>query len=222
MVSVIVIIIILILTAIFLFSRTTQATFKPIYEAETGRNEISLTCNVVWGTEFVSPMLDILKDEEVKMTFFIGGKWAEDNPELLKRIFQEGHEIGNHGYGHKKHSQLNDSDNTREILDAENVIKDILDLKTTLFAPPYGDINDRTVEIAEGLGYKVIMWNIDTIDWKNKDPQVIHDRILNKALDGGIVLMHPTDGTVKALPSIIKDIEAQNVSIVTISKLIKD
>lgn len=214
-------IIILIFTVFFLLSKASQTTFKPIYEADTGRNEISLTCNVVWGTEYVPIMLDILKGEGVKMTFFIGGKWAEDNPELLKRIYQEGHEIGNHGYDHKKHSQLNDSDNTQEILDAENAIKDILGIKTTFFAPPYGDINDRTVELAESLGYKVIMWNIDTIDWKNKDPQVIYDRVLKKDLKGGIVLMHPTEGTVKALPSIIKDIKERNVNIVTISELIK-
>ena len=65
------------------------------------------------------------------------------------------------------------------------------------------------------------MWNIDTIDWKNKDPQVIYDRVLKKDLKGGIVLMHPTEGTVKALPSIIKDIKERNVNIVTISELIK-
>lgn len=214
-------IIILIFTVFFYY----QKLHRPLLSLSMKRilDEMKYPLHVMWfgGTEYVPIMLDILKGEGVKMTFFIGGKWAEDNPELLKRIYQEGHEIGNHGYDHKKHSQLNDSDNTQEILDAENAIKDILGIKTTFFAPPYGDINDRTVELAESLGYKVIMWNIDTIDWKNKDPQVIYDRVLKKDLKGGIVLMHPTEGTVKALPSIIKDIKERNVNIVTISELIK-
>ncbi|MCR1898098.1 polysaccharide deacetylase family protein [Irregularibacter muris] len=195
---------------------------KPIYEVETGRDEIALTCNVVWGTEFIPPMLDILKNENVKMTFYIGGKWAEDNPELLKRIFSEGHEIGNHGYDHKKHTQLNDTDNTNEIVNAEEAIYEVLGFKTNLFAPPYGDINEKTTEIAEKLGYKVIMWSIDTIDWKYKDPKVIYDRVFKQKLEGGIVLTHPTDGTVKALPSIIKTIKEKNVDLVTVSELIKE
>ena len=215
-------IIILVIILLFSISSKVLTAFKPIYQAETGRNEIALTCNVVWGTEYIPMMLDILKKEDVKMTFYIGGKWAEDNPEVLKEIYLAGHEIGNHGYDHKKHSKLTDIDNENEIINAEKAIEKIIDEKTTLFAPPYGDINERTVEIAEDLGYKVIMWNKDTIDWRDQDPQVIYDRVFKSPLKGGIVLMHPTEGTVKALPAIIKDIKKQNVKIVKVSDLIKD
>lgn len=218
--------IILVLIVIFMFlffslKSTSSFSHKPIYEVETAKDEIALTCNVVWGTEYVPDMLNILKNEDVKMTFYIGGKWAEENPDLLKKIYSQGHEIGNHGYDHKKPSETSDADNKSEITQAEKVIEDIIDTKTKLFAPPYGDIDERTAEIAENLGYKVIMWNIDTIDWKYKDPQVIHDRVFKNDLGGGIVLMHPTDGTVKALPSIIKDIKNQDINIVTVSELIE-
>ena len=164
-------IIILVIILLFSISSKVLTAFKPIYQAETGRDEIALTCNVVWGTEYIPMMLDILKKEDVKMTFYIGGKWAEDNPEVLKEIYLAGHEIGNHGYDHKKHSKLTDIDNENEIINAEKAIEKIIDEKTTLFAPPYGDINERTVEIAEDLGYKVIMWNKDTIDWRDQDPK---------------------------------------------------
>lgn len=216
------VIILIVIIGSILSSKLFIPTFKPIYEAETGRNEISLTCNVVWGTEYVPKLLDILKNENVKMTFYIGGKWAEDNPDLLNKIFLEGHEIGNHGYDHKKHSQLNDQENKKEIINAEKAIEKIVGVKTTLFAPPYGDINDKTTEIAEELGYKVVMWNIDTIDWRDQDPQIIYNRVFKNKLEGGIVLMHPTEGTVKALPSIIKDIKDKNIEIITISDLIKE
>lgn len=218
-----IIILVLIVILMFFSSRSIPSfSHKPIYEAETGRDEIALTCNVVWGTEYIPDILNILKNENVKMTFYIGGKWAEENPDLLKEIYSQGHEIGNHGYDHKKPSEISDADNKNEIIQAEKAIEDIIGTKTELFAPPYGDIDERTAEIAENLGYKVIMWNIDTIDWKYKDPQIIYDRVFKNDLEGGIVLMHPTDGTVKALPSIIKDIKNQNIDIVTVSELIKE
>lgn len=221
------IIILLAVLLFFLFSFKSISTFgyPPIYEGKTGKNEIALTCNVVWGTEYIPDILNVLKNENVKMTFYIGGKWAEENPELLKRIYQEGHEIGSHGYDHKKPTELSDENNKNEIVKAEQAIEKIIGVKPAFFAPPYGDIDERTSEIAESLGYKVIMWNIDTIDWKYKDnPQMIHDRVFNneKKLDGGIVLMHPTDGTLKALPSIIKDIKQKEINMVTISELIKE
>ena len=220
----IIILVVIILFVLFSFKSISTFGQAPIYEAQTGRDEIALTCNVVWGTEYIPSILDVLKNENVKMTFYIGGKWAEENPELLKRIYQEGHEIGNHGYDHQKPTKISDEDNKNEITKAEQVIEKTIGVKPTLFAPPYGDIDDRTTEIAENLEYKVVMWNIDTIDWKYKDnPQMIHDRIFNNEneLEGGIVLMHPTDGTLKALPSIIKDVKAKGIDIVTVSELIK-
>lgn len=215
-------IIILIIILFFSISSKILTTFKPIYQVESARDEIALTCNVVWGTEYIPMILDILKNEDTKMTFYIGGKWAEENPEELKKIHQGGHEIGNHGYDHKKHSKLNDIDNENEIINAEKAIEKIINEKTNLFAPPYGDINERTVEIAESLGYRVVMWNKDTIDWRDQDPQKIYDRVFKNKLQGGLVLMHPTDATVKALPAIIKDIKKQNVKLVKVSDLIKE
>lgn len=216
------IIILGLLLLLFFFNNNAITTFNPnpIYECDSGRPEIALTCNVVWGTEFIQPMLEILKEKNVKITFFIGGKWAEDNSELLKAMQSQGHQIGNHGYDHKKHSQLNDEENKKEILQAEKVINQTIDFKTNFFAPPYGDINDKTVEIAEKLGYRVIMWSIDTIDWKYKDANIIYDRVMKKDLEGQIVLMHPTQATVEALPKIIDGIKEKKVNLVTVSDLL--
>jgi peptidoglycan/xylan/chitin deacetylase (PgdA/CDA1 family) len=91
---------------------------------------------VVWGTEYVPAMLDLLKGKNIRITFFIGGEWAAENPELLKRMVREGHELGNHGYHHKHHSDLSFKENCQEIIMTEEVIKEIAGVKTCLFAPP--------------------------------------------------------------------------------------
>src|SRR5665648_246243 len=83
-----------------------NVTSNPIYKGNENKPVIAFECNVVWGTEYVPQILDIFKEKDIKITFFIGGQWAKDNPELLKRIANEGHEIGNHGYKHKHHNQL--------------------------------------------------------------------------------------------------------------------
>ena len=70
---------------------------NPIYKGSADKREVALTVNVVWGDEYIEPMLDILEKENVKATFFIGGKWAENSTELLMKIVNAGHEIGNHG-----------------------------------------------------------------------------------------------------------------------------
>ncbi|MDF2590823.1 MAG: hypothetical protein K0S75_289 [Clostridia bacterium] len=198
-----------ILTAIFIMSLqmisiNTMNYYDPIYKGEADEKEIAFACNVVWGNEYLPQILQILKDNDIKITFFIGGDWATKNPEDLKAIYQAGHELGNHGENHKKQSQLNIEQNKREILKAEESIKNVTGVKTTLFAPPYGDINKTVVDAAEGLGYKVIMWSIDTIDWNTKDYIEIVRRVESKQHSGAIVLMHPTEVTVKALPELIK------------------
>jgi peptidoglycan/xylan/chitin deacetylase (PgdA/CDA1 family) len=165
-------------------------------------------------------ILQILKDNNIKITFFIGGDWATKYPEELKTIYQAGHELGNHGENHKKQTQLNIEQNKREILKAEESIKNVTGVKTVLFAPPYGDINKTVVDTAEGLGYKVIMWSIDTIDWNTKDYSEIIKRVEKKQHNGGIILMHPTEVTVKALPELIKSLEDMGYEISGVSDVL--
>jgi len=191
---------------------------KPIYQGDADKPVIAFECNVVWGTEFIEPMLDILRDKDVKITFFIGGEWAKDNPELLKRIAEEGHELGNHGYGHKYHSKLDFGSNQREIKQTEEIVYKTTGIETRLFAPPYGDYNDTTVRAAESLGYKTIMWSIDTIDWRRDGVSRILERVFKKPHNGAFVLMHPTPDTVKALPQMIDELRSRGFRIGTISE----
>jgi probable sporulation protein (polysaccharide deacetylase family) len=217
--------ILLILAVIFMMSLqmisvNTMNYYDPVYKGEANEREIAFACNVVWGNEYLPQILQILKDNNIKITFFIGGDWATKYPEELKAIYQAGHELGNHGENHKKQTQLNIEQNKREILKAEESIKNVTGVKTVLFAPPYGDINKTVVDTAEGLGYKVIMWSIDTIDWNTKDYSEIIKRVEKKQHNGGIVLMHPTEVTVKALPELIKRLEDMGYEISGVSDVL--
>lgn len=208
--------------AIKTISINTLNYYDPIYKGMDNEKKVAFACNVVWGEEYLPQLLKQLKDKNIEITFFIGGQWAEKNEELLKSIHNDGHELGNHGYKHLHHSKLTPDKNKEEIQKTEDIVKRITGCKTVLFAPPYGDLNDTVVDSAEALGYKVIMWSIDTIDWNTKDYRKILQRLENKHHNGAIVLMHPTKVTIEALPQMIANLEGHGYEITTVSDVIKN
>jgi peptidoglycan/xylan/chitin deacetylase (PgdA/CDA1 family) len=183
-------------------------------------NKLTFSCNVDWGEDVIPSMLKIFKENKIKVTFFVTGRWAKNNPDLLKEMFKEGHEIQSHGYSHKLCTQNSVETTKEEILKTEAVIMDILGVKTNVFAPPSGDYDETTVELCKSLGYKMALWSADTIDWREgSSADVIKQRILSKQLNGAIVLMHPKEETAKALPDLIKEIKAKNIEIVPLYRL---
>lgn len=188
-----------------------------IYAGDKTSKNVSLMINVYWGTEYVVQMLDIFKKNNIKTTFFIGGTWAKENPEILKRIFDEGHEIGSHGYSHKEHGKFGYDVNYDEINKTHKIIKQILNIDMTLFAPPGGSYNSSTVRAATNLGYKTIMWTRDTIDWRDKNTDLIFSRAITNLQGGDLILMHPTKCTVQALEKIIPYFESKGLKITTVS-----
>ncbi|HHY42270.1 MAG TPA: polysaccharide deacetylase family protein [Thermoanaerobacterales bacterium] len=196
--------------------------YKPIYEGSKDKKIMAFTCNVAWGNEYIPPLLEIFKEKNVKATFFIEGRWAEKYPDLLKLIYDNGHEIGNHGYSHAHHAQLSYEQNLNEIKKAEQVIEDILGVKTTLFAPPYGEFSEQTVKAANSMNYRLIMWTIDTIDWKKPGVDYIVNKVLDNKGNGKIVLMHPTEDTVKAMPTIIDNLHREGFKITTVGELLAE
>lgn len=190
----------------------------PYYHGNPNIDRMSLTVNVDWGEEFIPQMLEIFKSRGVRVTFFVTGRWAEKNPEMLMRMYAAGHEIGNHGYSHAHPNQLSRGDLVAHLKNNEEVVHKILGIRPLLYAPPYGEYNKTVVEVAESEGYKVIMWSADTIDWQHPTPEVIVQRILSKASKGGIVLMHPVKETVAALPSMIDGLKAKGYQLVPVSE----
>ena len=146
-----------------------------IYSGNRDSNRVSLMFNVYWGTEYLNDILDVLDNYNVKCTFFVGGMWAEKEQEMLIEIYNRGHEIGNHGYFHKDQEYLDYSQNLEEIEVTHKLVSSILSgYQMNLFAPPSGSFNKSTLEASKSLGYSTIMWSKDTIDWRDKDANLIY------------------------------------------------
>jgi len=190
------------------------------YSGDENSKKVSLMINVYWGTEYLDEMLNILKENDVKTTFFVGGTWAVRESDMLKKIHDDGHEIGNHGYYHKEQGKLSAEKNHEEILNTHNLVKSLIGVEMDLFAPPSGSYNKKTVEIANELGYKTIMWTEgrDTIDWRDKDTELIYQRAIKNCKGGDLVLMHPTECTKNALGKIIKTLKEQGFQLCTVSE----
>lgn len=214
---------VVIIGTVFVFAlySPVQSVFKtetnsPIYAGNTKSNKVCLMINVYWGTEYLSPMLKILNDANVKTTFFVGGCWVADNTETFKNIVNAGHEIGNHGYFHKEGNKLTESRNFEEINVCHKLVAEVSGIEMNLFAPPGGAYNQSTLNAAFKLGYKTIMWSKDTIDWRDKNADIIFQRATN-VKGGDLVLMHPTEKTLQALPNIVSTLQSKGFKLTTVS-----
>ena len=195
---------------------------SPIYNGNKKNADVSLMFNVYEGTDIVNGILDVLKEKDVKATFFIGGCWADDNGETLKRICEEGHELGNHGYFHKDHKKLGYKENKEEIETAGQVIYALSGVKPALFAPPSGSFSAVTLDCCSDLEYKLIMWSKDTIDWRDKDAEKVYSRATRNPENGDLILMHPKRHTLSALDKIIDFYVNQGFNIVTVGENISE
>lgn len=214
--------IILCLFTLSIVGQTTQVfssnTYSPYYHGDKSSKNVSLMFNVYMGSEYIDGILSELEKGNAKATFFVGGSWAVKNSELLAKIKDAGHEIGNHGYWHKDHKNLSIEKNTTEMMLTHKVVKELTGYEITLFAPPSGSFGNNTLKVAQDIGYKTIMWTKDTIDWRDKDANLIYTRATKKPCGGDLILMHPTQCTLKALPDIIAFYNQSGYKLTTVSE----
>lgn len=192
---------------------------QPIYKGNPGKPMISLMINVAWGDEYLPAMLETLKKENVHATFFFDGTWLSKNLDTAKAIGAAGHELSNHAYSHKDMSRLSRSQATAEIRKTEDLLKSI-GVENKLFAPPSGDFDQETVEIAHEMKLKTILWTIDTVDWKKPRPDVIVAKISALLEPGAMILMHPTSSAMQALEGMIHAAKKKGYALGTVSQLI--
>lgn len=193
----------------------------PIYKGDKESNSVAIAVNVDWGEEYLPDMLKLFDAAGVKAAFFVTGRWAEKNTALAKLIADSGHTVGNHGYSHKDHSKLDYDQNRSEIETTQQVLERVTGRTPRYFAPPSGAYNKHTVKASKDLGCEVVLWSIDTIDWKRDGVDNIISRVKKKLHSGGIILMHPTDQTLEALPSIIEYIKESGYEILSLEDLVK-
>jgi peptidoglycan/xylan/chitin deacetylase (PgdA/CDA1 family) len=194
---------------------------SPIYIGNTVDKAVALMVNVDWGEEIIPQMLQVFQENEIKATFFVTGRFAKKFHETVLLIAAEGHEIGNHGYAHPHPDKISIADNIKDITTTEQVFAEHNIPFAKLYAPPYGEHKAHVLEAADSLGYKTIMWTADTVDWQNPTPETIVKRIISKADNGALVLMHPKECTLQALPALITQLRQQDFAFKTVTEILQ-
>ena len=192
------------------------------FQANVDGPYIAMTFDDGPSPETTPRLLDILKQRNIKATFFMIGQNAERNPEIVKRILADGHEIGNHSWTHPQLAKLPDDRVTEEITKTQNAIKNASGYTPKLLRPPYGSITARQKEWIENqFGLSVILWSVDPFDWKRPGASVIEQRILAGARPGAIILSHDIHKqTVDSMPATLDALAAKGYQFVTVSQLI--
>ncbi len=196
-----------------------------IYKVKTDRKVAALTFDISWGTKVPGPVMDTLKKYDVKSTFFLSGPWVVKYPEFARRLAQEGHEIGSHGNRHIDLDRESRETVREEIMAAHRLIKEVTGVDPSLIRTPNGAWNEMVLEVADRLGYRVIQWSADSLDWKKPGVDAIVKRVLEKVHPGAIILMHASDTclqTPEALPRVIEGLKARGYELVTVSKLLEE
>jgi len=209
---------------------------NPIIIKNTGSTtlkSIALTFDDGPNAEYTPKILDILKRNNIKATFFVTGTNANINPSILKRIYNEGHEIGIHTFTHPNISKISEGELALEINSTQELIKSKLNVKTLLFRPPYGE-DDTPQTIQEimrlkevsSMGYYNVLMGIDPNDWANPGVEKIVESVINQvdSNKGNIILLHDSGGdrlqTIAALKPIIEQLKLRGYNFVGVSSLL--
>ena len=185
---------------------------------------IALTFDDGPWPESTAEVLDILKKNQIKGTFFVVGQNVKNYPNLLKQEIAEGHVIGNHTW-HHWYQFLNPQAAAYEIDHTSDLIFQTTGLKTNLFRPPGGFMHNGVVDYARNSKYAIILWSSDSVDYSRPAVPKLIANVFREAKPGGIVLMHDGGGnrskTVQALPQIIASFRKQGYRFVTIPELLE-
>jgi len=194
----------------------------PVYSVARDDKKIALTIDVAWEEDKTPFILEELKRQDVKATFYMCGFWVDKYPELVKQMKNEGHELGNHTAGHPHMNQLDTAGIQKEIKDFDDNLEKVCGVRSKTFRAPYGEYNDLVITTARAMGYEPIQWNIDTIDWKEeRSAQTILDTVLPKLAPGCIILCHNNGYKIEEyLPTLIQTAKEQGYEFTTVSDLL--
>lgn len=163
-------------------------------------------------------ILEILDKYNARATFFMLGQNVVNNKDIVKDVYNRGNEIGIHTWDHKQLTKLSSEEIATQVEKTSNAIYDITGEKPRIVRPPYGAIND-TVKTA--LNYPLILWNIDSLDWKSRDETKIVPLVMNNVQDGDIILLHDIHATtVPAVEKIVSQLNESGYQMVTVSELL--
>lgn len=194
------------------------------------RRQVALTFDDGPDTTFTPAILDILEQKGAPATFYVVGRRAEQLPDLTRRMFTVGGEVGNHAYEdeHLDLRQLRPEVVLRSMARTHEVIVGTTGQAPVTFRPPFGFYNSLVLSTAQRFGYTTVLWDIDSKDWQSLSAQQIIENVLPKIQNGSIILMHSgvtlpgedLTGTINALPVIIDDLRKRGFTLVTVADML--
>jgi peptidoglycan/xylan/chitin deacetylase (PgdA/CDA1 family) len=207
--------------------KTSREVKLKVQEQEAPIKAIALTFDDGPWPYTTPKILATLKQQKIKATFFVIGKHVKLYPQTLKQVVAEGHVIGNHTWSHE-YGSYSQAAAARELDDTAKLVYKITGVKTVLFRPPAGILNNGLVATAQEEKYAVILWSVDSRDWRYRggtsSPSLV-ESVVKEAKPGGIILMHDGGGdrttTVQALPQIITQLKKQGYTFVTVPELME-
>jgi peptidoglycan/xylan/chitin deacetylase (PgdA/CDA1 family) len=183
---------------------------------------IAMTFDDGPSAKLTPKLLDLLAAHHIKVTFFLIGENATEHPEIVAREAREGHEVANHSWSHPNLAKMSDEGVRSQLRRTDDVILSATGTRPTLFRPPYGSITARQKRwINQEFGYKIVLWDVDPLDWRRPGPNVVCNRIVKNTRAGSIILAHDIHpGTIDAMPCVFSQLEAKGFKFVTVSELI--
>jgi peptidoglycan/xylan/chitin deacetylase (PgdA/CDA1 family) len=192
-----------------------------------GERKVALTFDDGPDAKYTHQVLDVLKKYGISGTFFLVGNKVEDHPDVVQRIFMEGHTIGSHSWSHPDLSKLDEGQVYTEVINTERAIENIIGKKPALIRPPYGAMSKGAIEQLIKLNYKIINWNVDSVDWRDRNVDQILINTLPDVRNGSILLFHTAGGegqslasTPEALAEIIYTLAVQGYEFVSVDELL--
>nr|WP_233711532.1 polysaccharide deacetylase family protein [Lederbergia citrisecunda] len=194
---------------------------KGIKELDPNRKYIALTFDDGPSPKVTPRVLEVLKQYDAKATFFMLGNQVESYPTVAEQVAKAGHEIASHSNSHPDLTKLSNEAMKQEFYESSNKIEKATGKKPTLFRPPYGAYNDNVMNYANNNRYSIILWSVDSLDWKSRNASAVIDTVTRDVTNGSIVLLHDIHAsTADALPQLLASLKNQGYQFITVSELL--
>lgn len=192
----------------------------PIYCVDRNDGTIAVTFDCAWNDDDIDSILDTLDVYSCKATFFVVGDWVEKYPASLRKIYERGHEIGNHSYNHSDYTKLGKDELIADMNKCDEAVEAVIGTKPLIVRAPSGGYNDTVVKTCDERGTPCIQWSVDGIDYGDADPNGIIKRTTSVTKSGDIILLHNgTEHTAKVLPQILEKL-SKTYKFVTVSEML--
>jgi len=196
--------------------------YDAIFVGDTTKKVVYLTFDEGYEAGYTPKILDILKENNVKAAFFVTGPYVKEHADLVKRMVEEGHIVGNHTVNHSSLPTLSDEKVKEEITKLGDMFKELTGKKMKYFRPPKGEYSERTLYLTKSLGYRTVFWSLAMADWQPLPggPEESYNTVIRRLHPGAVILLHAVSkDNVIALDRIIKSVKAEGYEFKTLDDI---